>query len=37
MKRQVKIMKTTSNEEELKDELNSTDNKKYTDNNRLCT
>ena len=31
MKRQVKIMKTTSNEEELKDELNSTDNKKYTD------
>lgn len=24
-------MKTTSNEEELKDELNSTDNKKYTD------
>ena len=31
MKRQVKIMKTTSNEEELKDELNSTDNKEYTD------
>ena len=31
MKRQVKIMKTTSNEEEVKDELNSTDNKKYTD------